>query len=178
MTGKDCIAMAMTYVGLNDVKESYLSDNPDQNATDLAKKFCVFMQAVINEIAIGYVKLVDKANVNLDGEILEYSDIADRIYEVISVKCNGKKVYPQKTASGLLLPKGNYEITYAYLPLATETDELPFHVLVSDESIAYGIASQYFLTMGMAEEAQAFDDKFKLSLKTRKVGGNLKVYCW
>ena len=34
------LLMAMTYVGLNDVKESYLSDNPDQNATDLAKKFC------------------------------------------------------------------------------------------------------------------------------------------
>lgn len=39
MTGKDCIAMAMTYVGLNDVKESYLSDKPDQTQQIWQKSF-------------------------------------------------------------------------------------------------------------------------------------------
>ena len=165
MTGKDCIATAMTYVGLDEVKKSYLSESPSEQAIDFAQKLKVFLQGVLNEIAIGFVKLTKTEKMESKNGILPYVAINPRLYEVVCVTKNGRKVYPQRVAEGLALDDGEYEITYCYLPQAEETEEIPFGRLISGECIAYGIASEYFLTMGMAEEASAFDQKFRASLK-------------
>jgi len=165
MTGKNCIATAMTYAGLDDIKKSYLSSSPSEQATDTAQKLKVFLQGVLNEIAIGFVKLSKTEKFEFEGGILPYLTINPRLYEVLCVKHGERKIYPQRTADGLALDGGEYEITYCYLPEAEEEQDIPFGRLISEECIAYGIASEYFLAMGMAEEASAFDQKFRASLK-------------
>ena len=182
MTGKDCIATAMTYAGLDNIKKSYLSSSPSEQATDTAQKLKVFLQGVLNEIAIGFVKLTKTEKFECEGEILPYVVINPRLYEVICVKKNGRKIYPQRTADGLALDCGEYEITYCYLPQAEEEEEIPFGRMISEECIAYGIASEYFLAMGMAEEASAFDQKFRASLKNTVAyhikSGHIKERVW
>ncbi len=178
MTSKECIAMAMTYAGLDELRKCFLSEVTNNAEMDAIQKFVIFFKAVINEIAIGYVRLTKSVEVNHKGGVLAYKDIGDKLYEVISVKSGGRRIYPERTAEGLVLSKGKYTVRYAFLPNSQLNSELPFGTGVTGECVAYGVAAEYFLTMGMAEEAEAFDQKFRAALKGRRVAGNLKVGSW
>lgn len=172
-TIKDCAFEAMTYCGLDEARKE-----AEQQTTDLGKKFTEFAKAVIFEIASSYARLKEIATVKHEGGVLEYSALGKNVFGILSVERNGCRVVPKFTAKGLDLPRGTYEITFAFLPELTDESELPFGGLVNPDAISLGTASRYFLTMGMAEEATAFDEKFKEALKKSPKNGKLPCRQW
>lgn len=123
-----------------------------------------------SNIATNYVRLYGSVEVNnVGGEIL-YSKITNKtIYEIICVKnSNGVKVGFSLTGSGIKTENGKVVVTYTYFPDNVQYEDAinEYQLKINERNFVYGVISEYLYVKGVFDEAQIWEDKFKIEMRS------------
>ena len=179
MNAKDIITLSATFLQLEDVLDmSILGGTSETFSDETQKKINLLKKCVgliYEEIATDYLKLlqVDKAVV-YDNKLL-FKDLTKNIIKLVSVKNTfNESVNFKLMPDGIILPNGEYEITYTYYPDKINEDDLltnleDFSGRVTARVLAYGVCSEYALINGLFEEAQTYRTRFEDAMKAIKV---------
>ena len=133
-----------------------------------------------SNIATNYVKLYATKKIVSYSDLITYSSITNEtIYDIVSVKNSyGKDVNFSLTTSGIEVKAGTYYVRYTYFPKDVEyEDEITnFPLKISERIFVYGVVSEYLYVKGVFDEAQMWEEKFKLEMKnTQRQQKNLKI---
>lgn len=162
MRVKDIILLAATQVGIVDEVESYydgMNGNGEKNADLLLACFNI----VENELALDYIPLIaEQAVTTATGEIA-YSTLSKNVVRIIGVfNEEGESVPFTLHAAHMQAQAGKLTVRYTYTPaqkLVGGTSD--FSAPVSERLLAYGVAAEYSMAMGLLSEAAVWDKKYK-----------------
>lgn len=196
MTVKDAVELAAVYLQLEDVLSTSsftgtlnANTNPSVTADSLTTRNINLLirctSLVLGQIASDIIPLKTKQTLTSSAGSILLSGLTSKLYKVLSVKRNGRKVafkvYPTYIDIGER--DGEFEVEYNYLPsdktaLTDNIDEVGN--LIDARTIAYGVASEYAYISGLFEEAKMWEEKFKnaLDTKTKLKNYYLKARRW
>lgn len=183
MTVKDAVELAAVYLQLEDVLSTQTfsgtlnaNSNPSVTADALTTRNVNLLirctSLVLGRIASDLMPLKKVENLSSSSKQILFSAFTSKVYKIISVKKNGRKVsyqiYP--TYIKLACDDGEFEVEYNFLPsdktlMTDNIDEVAN--LVDVRTIAYGVASEYAYISGLFEEARMWEEKFKNALDTK-----------
>ncbi len=170
---KTAIYYASMFLGLEEVSELIESGETGDDEQEHEKELLLrCANLVVSEIASDWVPLKVRESVVVKGGAIEYVALNKRVVDVYSITDKwGNKVAFREFYDRIMIADGEYEIEYSYLPENVGIDdELPFKKnSPSERVIAYGIACEYSIISGMAEEASIFEQRFTdaLSIVTK-----------
>ena len=161
---KTAIYYATMFLGLDEISELIESgvsgDEEQEREKDILTR-CANL--VVSEIASDWIPLKVRENITVSGGEIPYSELAKRVVDIYSINDkNGKAVSFRELYDRILIADGEYEIEYSHLPDTLNLDsDLPFQKeRPSERVIAYGIACEYSIISGMAQEASIFEQRF------------------
>ena len=134
-----------------------------------------------NEIALDYLPLLRTQTMHSDGTIA-YGSFEQPPVEIIGVR-NGRG-FKEKFSleeSGIVLPVGEFSITYSYRPAVKKMNDAPQLNRKGDARLlALGTASEFSLMNGSFDTASLLDKRYRdaLACACRERGGRLKMRCW
>ena len=169
MKVKEIIAYACAFIGEKEIAEKLNSSSSVTYSDKEQEKVDALLRCfnfVNEEIASDYLPYLVTEDISVDNSILNYSSLSKTIINIYSIKGSfGRnvkfKTYPDFVE---IFGKAN-KITYSYLPENKAlNDEFDFYNGLSARIFAYGIASEYFLSDGLSEDAEIWEERFKESL--------------
>lgn len=162
MTVKDCMKLAAVELGVAEILENYFN-GVTSNANRVGEVLLQCYNVVENELALDYLPLTAEEEVYTLTGAVEFSAFSRRAVRILSVTDeNGEKVKYRMFAQYLKAQAGDLKITYIYEPNEkTIEDECECAPAVSTRMLAYGMAAEYCLRMGMYEEADVWSKKYK-----------------
>ncbi len=133
---------------------------------------------VENELALDYIPLVKEEILPIvDGKI-PYTQFSSDLVRILKVEEESGRQKPYKIFATYLQVEGERaKVTYAYTPSKkTLDDESSFEHTVSARLLAYGMAAEYSMAVGLYEEAAYWDKKYKEAIEaTRKLAKGCKM---
>ena len=116
-----------------------------------------------NELALDYLPLYAEEKVSSGTGEIFYKDFTKDVVRIIGVTdASGEAKGYTLCADHLITTAGTSNIFYTYTPKAKKIDEeSDFYLYVSPRLLAYGVVAEYYLTIGMTEEAAVWDKKYK-----------------
>ena len=129
------------------------------------------------EVAEDYVPLLCKEKLILDGGKLNFSSLTKTLVDVVSLKDkNGFKIKYKSFPTYLQTNESEAEITYKYKPedLTSLTSTVEsFAGKVSEKLLAFGTLMEYCFILGLYEDAEIWEKRFKdaLLVRSRKKSG-------
>jgi hypothetical protein len=165
MTVKEVVLTTAGMVGVGDAVEIYLNGDKSQGEKEcLALLRCFnFIQ---NELALDYFPLVAEDVVSTATGKIEYAQLSKSAVRILSIKdeagCSVKyKLFPSFLEGKI----GNLTVRYTYTPSEkTISGDVEASLVVSTRLIAYGVASEYCFSVGLYEEGEAWNKKYKDAL--------------
>jgi hypothetical protein len=165
MTVREVIATASDMVGVGEQVKKYLNGDLTVGETEtLALLRCFnFIQ---NEVALDYLPLVAEDCVTTETGRVEYSAFSRAAVRILSVKNEDDAGVKFKLFSGFLEGQpGTLKIKYTYTPNEKGLDDsVEVSMAVSLRLLAYGVAAEYCFSVGLYEEGEAWNKKYKDAL--------------
>ena len=165
MTVKEIALTVAEMVGVGDAVKKYLDGDSTQGEKEcLAIVRCFnFIQ---NELALDYFPLVAEDEIVTDTGKIEYARFKQSAVRVLGVRNEADdwvkfRLFPNY----LETPVGTLTVRYTYTPSdKTINDKVEADLVVSDRLLSYGIASEYCFSVGLYEEGEAWNKKYKDAL--------------
>lgn len=148
--------------------EKFVSgEQKDQNVVSL---LMTALNNVISEIAEEYIPFLKKEKVLVENGKILYSDLSQKVKEIVRVNSNKQKVSFSLFEKGIEVDaNGEVEITYSYIPKEVELgEEIEFPVGVTERTVACGVAGEYALMSERYEECVNYDNRFLSGIKAVK----------
>ena len=182
MKVKDIVLLAATQLGIADEVQAYL-DGEEENGERNAALLLTCFNVVENELALDYLPLYAEEKINTETGKIVYSDLVHSAVRIVKVTDEKGESIPYKLyAEYLQTQAGKVTVRYTYTPESKETDgESDFASPVSERLLAYGIAAEYSLSMGLLSEAAVWDKKYKESIeaiRSLQSGKRMKSRRW
>lgn len=170
MQARECVEMAVGLVADRNMEK--ILEKIDQGKelleveSALVKKYMSSINIAVDTIASRYYETrAEKDAVSDSEKKIDYSLLADRIYDVVRVTdAAGGQVEFYQLPFNLYVPQKNtlYTVEYKYLPkkavgLDSELELLP---VVPSKAVAYLMASDISLARGLYDESKFFFSKF------------------
>lgn len=164
MKVKEVICQALRLVGRDDMADDMQNDVAlSAEFTRLKNTFLTYFNSVLDELARGYFPVSYEEETELvDGKIAvsSFGRRAVRIKRVLE----GKKPVEWHISAGYLYADGEkVTVCYEYSPEPLgEADEFSYpEFAVSERLVEYGMAAEYFLVAGCAEESRLWEQKYR-----------------
>ena len=183
ITVKDAVLCAAGLLGIEESVEKFFGSSVTQEERDMVDGLTECFNIVENELAMDYLPLVYEESILADGKTFGYAGFQKSVLGIVAVLDeDGNRVHFKQAADGLKIPEGSYTVRYTALPAKKAMGDCSeYSVGVSERVFAYGIAAEYCLHKGYAEEAAVWEKKYKQALKgVRKTSGSwtVKVGKW
>lgn len=162
MTVKDCMRLAAVELGVDAVLEKYLNDTTD-SSNRVGKVLLQCYNVVENELALDYLPLTAEDEMQTQTGVVEFSALSRSAVRILRVTDgNGVAVKYRLFPQYVKAQPGTLKIAYIYSPTEkTLEDGCECAAAVSMRMIAYGMAAEYCMNIGLYEEADAWDKKYK-----------------
>lgn len=163
---KDVIILSLQMLGRADVSAAMEQDTLTDEQSAVIDTLVHCYNSVEDELARGYFPVAATQAVSISGGKFYYTALEHTPVKIVAVKYNSKPVKyrltPQYIATGAL----SAEIEYLYCPEAKtiEDDGEYDGGTVSGRLLAYGVAAEYCLIQGAAEESACWESKYKLAI--------------
>lgn len=161
---KTAIYYASMFLGLDEVSE--LIESGEVGDEDQEKEKAILLRCanlVVSEIASDWIPLKTRESIIVTGGEIEYTALKERVVDVYCIEDKvGNKIAFRELYDRIILENGEYVIEYSHLPSEMQIeDDLPFKKnSPSERVIAYGVACEYSIISGAAEEASVFEQRF------------------
>ena len=169
MLVKEIIKKVLNYTGnyeLSNAIESGEYTTTQQRDIDLLVD-CINLTN--SNIATNYVKLIKSKKVQNTTGIISYSKVTNEmIFNIISVTTSGgEKVNFTVKNDGIETKKGEVIIKYSYFPADVQLEDsiLIYPTKVNERIFVFGVISEYYYAKGVFDEAQIWEEKFKLEMR-------------
>ncbi len=174
MKVKEVILYAAALLGDKAEVENFFKGT-STNAKEQVDMLLSCFNMVENELALDYVPLMTEEKFSLTSGKLPYSLLKQDVVRIVHVKgADGEYIPFRIFAQYLEVGEGAKQVTvqYAYTPKAkTIEQDSDFRAGVSARLMAYGVAAEYCVAMGMCSEAAVWDKKYKECIASaRSVG--------
>ena len=164
MKVKEVILNAAALLGDKAEVENFFKGT-STNAKEQVDMLLTCFNIVENELALDYVPLITEENFSIVSGKIPYSLLKQDVVRIVHVKGADGEYLPFRIfAQYLEVGEGRKEITvqYAYTPKAKTIDQdSEFKSGASVRLMAYGVAAEYCVAMGMCTEAAIWDKKYK-----------------
>lgn len=100
-----------------------------------------------------------------------FKELNRQFHKIIKITQNDKPVRFDLVENGVLLPDGEYEIWYQYLPIDVvdyDSDVQDFNGKISERMFALGVCAEDCLIKGMYDTSDFFEQKFIRSVNSIK----------
>lgn len=170
MTVKDCMKLAAAELGIEDAVEKYFSG--DLNSGQAGKTLLQCYNLIENELALDYFPLIAEDEVQTNTGMVDFSNLSCAMTKIWGVTdMNGEAVKYRLFPKYIKTQPGRLKIRYIYAPQEkTADEECEFAAAVSKRMVAYGMAAEYCMHMGLYEEADAWDKKYKGAIEAAYKG--------
>lgn len=122
-----------------------------------------------SNIATNYIHLIKTKDVYNGTGTIQYSKITNEmIYNIISVTTKlGTKIDFNVRSEGIETKMGDVRITYSYFPSDVNLEDkiLSYPTKVNERIFVFGVISEYYYAKGVFDEAQIWEEKFKLEMR-------------
>ncbi len=165
MTVKDVITTAADMVGVGECVKNYLNGDVSQGGTETTALLRCF-NFIENEVALDYLPLVAEDTLYSETGKVEYSALSRSAVRILSVKDgNDDKLKYKLFPDFLQTQSGEITIKYTYTPSEkTLSDIAEFNLAVSLRLVSYGVAAEYCFSVGLYEEGESWNKKYKDAL--------------
>lgn len=177
MKVKNIMIKAARLLGNADNVQSYLS-GVGTSGKEQADLLLTCFNLVENELALDYIPLIKEETFTLTNGKLAYSKFSSSVVRILRVEDkNGETVPFRLFASYMEADEKTVTVRYAYTPVEkTINSESEYAVGVSERLLAYGMAAEYCTALGLYEEANVWDKKYKEGIEAaRRVGTKSKL---
>ena len=180
MTIKSILKIAGLFLNKNDMISALDLENissASQSVQDEINFLVKCLNLAYQEVASDYIPLLYKEKVTLTDGKLNFSGLTKTIVDVVSLKDkNGFRVKYQSFPSYLQTNENEVEITYKYQPedLTSLSSTIEsFAGRVSEKLLAFGTLMEYCFILGLYEDAEIWEKRFKdaLLVRSRKKSG-------
>ncbi len=169
MIVKNIIIDCAKYLELSDVLE-YLNSESQEITEDVSEKLNTLLIAVNmtnNLIASIYFELIDCINVEVQNNIVPFSNISNKnIVEIKNVYDDNNFKIPFKVLSdGVHINYSKVKIEYSYLPDPVNLEsDINYYLKLNSLLFAQGVVGEYLFLKGNIDEAYSWDKRFKDTL--------------
>ena len=162
MTVKDCMILAATELGIAEELDAYFNEATDAYAR-VGKTLLQCYNVVENELALDYLPLTMEDEVQTQTGRVEFSVLSCKAVRILHVTDGNDEAVKYRIFPNYLKTQpGKLKILYVYSPSEKGlNDECECASTVSKRMLAFGIAAEYCLRMGMYEEADVWNKKYK-----------------
>ena len=165
MTVKDVITTVADMVGVGDCVKKYLDGDSSQGGTETTALLRCF-NFIQNEVALDYLPLVAEDCLVSETGKVEYSALSRAAVRILSVKNENEENLKYKLFPDFLQTQsGEITVKYTYTPSEKAlSDVAEFNLAVSLRLVSYGVAAEYCFSVGLYEEGEAWNKKYKDAL--------------
>lgn len=174
MTVKSILKIAALYLGKNDILTALDLENISSASQAVQDEIALLVKCLnlaYQEVAADYIPLIYKQSLNLTDGKIYFSNLTKHLIDVVSLKdVNGFRLKYKNFPDHILTSKNQVEITYKYLPediTALNSSVDNFSNKISEKVLAFGTLVEYSFILGLYEDAEIWDKRFKDSLKLR-----------
>lgn len=162
MTVKEILIAAAENLGFADKVSAYLNGT-STDAEAEAKNLLRCFNIVENELALDYLPLTCEEEILSEAGVIYFSEFTRSIVRVLKVQDRFGNDVPFKLFPKYLKTQPRQvTITYTYTPYEKNfDDESDFVLHASVRMLAYGVAAEYSLAIGLFEEAAVWEKKYK-----------------
>ncbi len=162
MKVKDVVLKAAALLGEAETVEAFIKGTNTAGKKQ-AELFLTCFNLVENELALDYIPLLKEEYLTAENGKIVYSDFSLDVVRIVRVRDkNGASMPFSLFADYMQVDGDGAYVTYAYTPKEkTFTGESDFTVGVSVRLMAYGVAAEYCMAMGLYEESAHWDKKYK-----------------
>ncbi|MDD4839197.1 MAG: hypothetical protein PHE93_00805 [Clostridia bacterium] len=134
-----------------------------QNA--LVSRLLDCLNLIYQEVASDYFPLTFSESVTLDGAVLNYSTLSNRLIKPISLENNGKNIVFVTLPSGIESDFiGEATLTYNYLPATLNISSSIDDYRLTGGLLSDGVIGEYYFLDSVFDLAAAYDTKFRKDL--------------
>ena len=171
MTAKDVIKHAVMYIGeWNLLSTTTLggSDTPDDQQKDKLEILLTCVNDVVETLALMYFPLKYEEKVQNNTGFVSFSELSKDLVDLIKVVDKyGYELGYDTFPTYFEAPKGEVTVVYNYAP--AEVDDFTDTLEVAGDKVtlrllSIGVASRYFLIMGMYSDAEAWQTMFERAI--------------
>ena len=164
---KEVVLSAARLLGIEEEVAAYFADT-DTLGKKNAELLTTCFHLVENELAIDYLPLINEETYSTEtGQIL-YSWLQKRVLRVLEVRNLQGDSLPFKIFPKYLTTQPSTVcVRYTFVPEEKDVDgECEYGENVSKRLLAFGVATEYCLAMGLFEEAAVWDRKYKDAIES------------
>ena len=169
MLVKEIIKKVANYTGNFELYEAIKKDVFTEQQQQEINLLVDCVNLTNSNIAANYVKLYDTVEINNTSGTILFSKVSNKtIYQIITVKnSNNFKIDYSLTNNGILAEKGKLYVTYSYFPDNVEYNNsiTNYQIKINERNFVYGVIAEYLYVKGVFDEAQIWEEKFKLEMK-------------
>jgi uncharacterized membrane protein len=165
MTVKEVVLAAAEMVGVGDAVKIYLDGDKSQGGKECEALLRCF-NFIQNELALDYFPLVAEDVVSNPTGRIKYVQLSKAAVRILSVKDETERSVQYKLFPSFLESQvGDLTVRYTYTPSEkTVSGDVEASMVVSLRLIAYGVAAEYCFSVGLYEEGEAWNKKYKDAL--------------
>lgn len=168
MLVKEIIKKVLNYTNNFELFNAVVQDSLNEEQMKEINLLVDCVNLTNSNIATNYVKLYDYKTVKVENSFVEYSDITDKmIYDIVSIKSKNCQVDYQVLSSGVLVNAKEIDVKFSYFPkdVNLEGEIVNYGHKVNERVFVYGVISEYLYVKGVFDEAQLWEEKFKIEMK-------------
>ncbi len=167
MKAIDIIKLAARYIGQKDLLATTTLGGetaPTIQQTETIETLTECVCDVVETLAVMHFPLKYKEEISIDDGVLNFSDLEKSVCEVIKLEDEfGMNVEFEAFPQSIHAPKGNYTITYNFIPERIDGLNSTLEVnmeKVTPRLLTLGVVSRYYLFCGMYSDAEAWQKTF------------------
>lgn len=168
MTVKEILKLVCEFVGEREILQKLSEQNPSYTTRESEKLETMVrcFNLVNQEIASEYLPFLFEEEIDINNSILNFSSLSKSVVAVYQLKDKfGFPVRFKNFPNYIEVCGDGKKIIYSYLPDdVTLSSDFDLKNGLSARVYAYGVASEYLLIVGMSEDAEIWEERYKESL--------------
>lgn len=166
MRVKDIVNLAFDFCHEDEIATIMRSDDPVFTEEQEAKldSMTRAFNLVYEEVATQYIPITMTQKVTTDDGKVEFTKLSGRVLDIIEVRNNHNRKIRFRKFNDYIVTLAN-EVTILY---TISPNNLPlsgvFSTTLPERVYAYGVAREYFYSIGVNDEGDIYDNRFKDSL--------------
>jgi len=158
MKFKDALSKAITIINDNSIALDTQSEKRD--------RFISCGETIVNELIALYASPVKEEEVTFINGRAEFSNFSQKVKEILAVRQHGVSL--NFTVANTYLNadvNGRAVVKYKYFPMISGIeDELDLPAQLTEDTLALGIAAEYFYRLGFTDEAAFYKNRYDIAL--------------
>lgn len=164
MLVKDILCEVFELVGRHDVYDVVKGNKSLNDEQSRVQRACLtYLNAVVDELARGYFPIEYGEEMTSSDGRFAFSDFTYKPLEIKKVSVNSKPVVWRVVPDYLIADAATIYVRYTYAPDAFGLgEEFAYpHYAVGKRLVEYGILAEYYLVLGDADSAAAWENKYR-----------------